>query len=154
MDQHFHHEFFLLFLQDLQSSLRAEQEAELAENADFLAKSAIRQIEARNKRALLAKSAESLRQTTAIVASFLRDVLATCAQTPDLVINVDVRSSIDDVAARKHVMAEAKPHHYDELAAPPMDELYKIRKNYNDSWCSMDAGVGGKNHYQTGAAAP
>ena len=80
--------------------VRAEQEAELAENADFLAKSAIRQIEARNKRALSAKSAESLRQTTAIVASFLRDVLATCAQTPDLVINVDVRSSIDDVAAR------------------------------------------------------
>ena len=39
-------------------------------------------------------------QTTVIVASFLRDVLATCAQMPDLVINVDVRSSIDDVAAR------------------------------------------------------
>ena len=80
--------------------VRAEQEAELAENADFLAKSAIRQIEARNKRALSAKSSESLRQTTAIVASFLRDVLATCAQTSDLIINVDVCSSIDDVAAR------------------------------------------------------
>ena len=35
---------------------RAEQEQELAENADFLAKSAIRQIEARNKRELTAKS--------------------------------------------------------------------------------------------------
>ena len=34
---------------------RTEQEQELAENADFLAKSAIRQIEARNKRALTAK---------------------------------------------------------------------------------------------------
>lgn len=45
---------------------RAEQEQELAENADFLAKSAIRQIEARNKRQLTAKTFESLRQLTAL----------------------------------------------------------------------------------------
>ncbi len=43
--------------------VRASQEAELAENADFLAKSAIRQIEARNKRQLSAKTSEYLRQT-------------------------------------------------------------------------------------------
>ncbi|MFR3091424.1 MAG: hypothetical protein ACLTMP_06645, partial [Eggerthella lenta] len=61
---------------------RAEQEQELAENADFLAKSAIRQIEARNKRQLTAKTFESLRQLTAIVRSWLRDVLAVCAETP------------------------------------------------------------------------
>ena len=66
---------------------RAEQEQELAENADFLAKSAIRQIEARNKR-----------QLTAIVRSWLRDVLAVCAETPELVINVDARASIMEAA--------------------------------------------------------
>ena len=79
--------------------VRAAQEEELAENADFLAKSAIRQIEARNKRALTAKSFESLRQLTAIVRSWLRDVLAVCAGTPELVINVDVRGVLEEAAA-------------------------------------------------------
>ena len=78
---------------------RAEQEAELARNEDFLAKSALRQIEARNKRALSAQTLESFRQLTSIIASFLRDVLAVCAQTEDLIINVDARLAIEDVAA-------------------------------------------------------
>lgn len=78
--------------------VRAAQEAELAENADFLAKSAIRQIEARNKRQLSAKTAEYLRQTTAIIGSWLRDVLAVCAGTPELVINTDAREAIDEAA--------------------------------------------------------
>lgn len=79
-------------------AVRAEQEEELARNADFLAKSAIRQIEARNKRALSAKSLEALRQLSSIVASWLRDVLAICAETPELVINVDVRGALEDAA--------------------------------------------------------
>ncbi|MDY3982181.1 MAG: DNA polymerase III subunit delta', partial [Paraeggerthella sp.] len=79
--------------------VRAEQEQELAENADFLAKSAIRQIEARNKRQLTAKTFESLRHLTAVVRSWLRDVVAVCAETPELVINVDVRESIAETAA-------------------------------------------------------
>ncbi len=81
-------------------TVRAAHEAQLAENADFLERSAIRQIEARNKRELSAKSMESFRQITAITASFLRDVLAVCAGAPELVINYDVRSQIEDVAAR------------------------------------------------------
>ena len=78
---------------------RTEQEQELAENADFLAKSAIRQIEARNKRALTAKGFESLRQLTAIVRSWLRDVLAVGAGAPELVINVDARAAVEEAAA-------------------------------------------------------
>ncbi len=78
--------------------VRATQEEELAENADFLAKSAIRQIEARNKRALTAKTLEALRQLTAIIRSWLRDVLTVCAEAPELVINVDARTSIEDAA--------------------------------------------------------
>ena len=81
-------------------SVREANEARLAENADFLAKSAIRQIEARNKRELTARSAEAFRQVSAIIASFLRDVLAVCAQTPDLVINFDVREDVESIAAR------------------------------------------------------
>ncbi|HAM16878.1 MAG TPA: DNA polymerase III subunit delta [Eggerthellaceae bacterium] len=81
-------------------SVREAHEAQLAENADFLAKSAIRQIEARNKRELSARTQESFRQITAIAASFLRDVLAVCAQTPDLVINYDARDAVEEVASR------------------------------------------------------
>ena len=79
-------------------TVRAQQEAEIAENADFLAKSAIRQIEARNKRALTAETRESLRQLTSIVESFLRDVLVTSSGAPELVINTDVRALVDDAA--------------------------------------------------------
>lgn len=74
--------------------VRASQEAELAENADFLAKSAIRQIEARNKRQLSAKTSEYLRQTTAMVRSWLRDGLMVACGTPELVINTDVRDTL------------------------------------------------------------
>ena len=81
-------------------SVREANEAKLAQDADFLAKSAIRQIEARNKRELTARSVESFRQIAAITASFLRDVLVVCAETGNLVINYDVRDTIEAVASR------------------------------------------------------
>ena len=89
-------------------TVRAAHEAQLAENADFLGRSAIRQIEARNKRELSAASLESFRQITAITASFLRDVLAVCAGAGELVINTDVRADIEDVAARTDEARVAK----------------------------------------------
>ena len=70
-------------------TVRAEQEAELAENADFLAKSAIRQIEARTKR-----------QLTGITRSWLRDIMVQAAGASDQVVNADVRPSIEEAAAR------------------------------------------------------
>ena len=88
--------------------VRESQEAELAENADFLAKSAIRQIEARNKRQLTAKSAESLRQLTAIIRSWLRDVLMVCSGTPELIINIDARDAIEDAATEVDEATMAK----------------------------------------------
>jgi len=78
--------------------VRASQEEELAASADFMAKSALKQIEMRNKRALTAKTAEMLRQTTAIIRSWLRDVLMVCSGTPDLVINEDARAGIEQAA--------------------------------------------------------
>lgn len=81
-------------------SVRAAREAELAENADFLEKSALRQIEKKNKRELTAKSMEYVRQILSITGSYLRDILVVCAQTPELVINYDVRDSIVEAASR------------------------------------------------------
>ena len=89
-------------------TVRAAHEAQLAENADFLERSAIRQIEARNKRELSAKSMESFKQITAITASFLRDVMTVCAGAPELVINYDARPQIEDVAARTDEARVAK----------------------------------------------
>lgn len=80
--------------------VRAKLEAEIAENADFLAKSAIRQIEARNKRQITAKTLQSLHQLFCIAESWLRDVAAVCSGAPELVINVDVRAQIEAAAAR------------------------------------------------------
>ena len=79
--------------------IRAAQEAEIRENEDFLAKSAIRRIEERNKKALTAKSLESLHQVASIAASFLRDVLAVCAQSPELVVNAGVMTAIEEAAS-------------------------------------------------------
>lgn len=80
--------------------VRAAQEEELAESADFLAKSAIRQIEARNKRMLTATASESLGQTIAIIRSWLRDIMMVCVGCSELVINEDMKNSIEDAAQR------------------------------------------------------
>lgn len=79
--------------------VRASQEQELAESSEFLAKSALRQIEVRHKRELSARSFELIGQLAAIVRSWLRDVMMVCSGTPDLVVNVDCRRSIDEAAA-------------------------------------------------------
>ena len=78
--------------------VRKTQEEELAASAEFMAQSAIRQVEARHKRALSAKSLESLHQITAIIRSWLRDVLAVQSGKADLVINEDTREAIEKAA--------------------------------------------------------
>ena len=68
---------------------------------------AIRQIEARNKRQLTAKTAESLRQLTGITRSWLRDIMIQAAGASDQVVNADVRPSIEEAAARTDVARAA-----------------------------------------------
>lgn len=80
-------------------AMRESQEAELAENADFLQKSALREIERRHKRQLSAKTRESLRQTLSLTRSWLRDGLMLATGTPELVINVDVIDRLSEVFA-------------------------------------------------------
>lgn len=88
--------------------VRAEQEQELAASMDFMEKSALRQIQERHKRALSAKTFESLRQMTDIIRSWLRDVLMVCSGTPQLVINSDVIAGIEDAAAATDVPRAAR----------------------------------------------
>lgn len=81
------------------------QEEELNESREFLSKAALRQIEERNKRALSAASLASLRQMTAIMRSWLRDILMVASNTPELIINVDVRDDIMRVAQGTNIDA-------------------------------------------------
>lgn len=80
-------------------NVRTEQSEELAESADFLTKSALRQIELRHKRALTMATRTSLRQMTSIIRSWLRDVLMVVEGTPHLAVNVDAMGAINEAAA-------------------------------------------------------
>jgi len=62
-------------------NVRTQQSEELAESADFLTKTALKQIELRHKRALSMATRESLNQTTSIIRSWLRDVLMIASGT-------------------------------------------------------------------------
>lgn len=108
-------------------AVRAAQEADLAENADFLEKAAVKQIEARNKRALAAKSAESLNQVLAIAKSWLRDLICAPIAGADaaLVANADMKGALED-AARHTTSARA-------AAAIPAIERARAAIAYNVS---------------------
>lgn len=127
--------------------VRAAMEEELAENQDFLAKSAIRQIEARNKRQLSAKTSEYLRQTTSLVRSWLRDGLMVATGCSDRIINADVAEAIIDVFhgsdAGRLTTALAKVDDCDEALAYNVSPetcidalLFDVREVLNGSSCS------------------
>lgn len=81
-------------------NVRTQQSEELAESADFLTKTALKQIELRHKRVLSMATRESLNQTTSIIRSWLRDVLMIASGTPDLVVNIDQREVLQRVAQK------------------------------------------------------
>ncbi len=80
-------------------TLRAQQEEELVKNQDFLARSAIRQIEEANKRRLTQGASEFLKQAFSMISSWLRDVAMVRAGAPELVINTDFAADIEACAA-------------------------------------------------------
>lgn len=73
---------------------RKALEEELSLNSDFLAKSAIRQIEAKNKRQLDSKSLEYLNQMLSIITSLIRDAIMVACGSRDLMINKDRENEI------------------------------------------------------------
>lgn len=81
-------------------NVRTQQSEELAESADFLTKSALKQIELRHKRALSMATRESLNQTTSIIRSWLRDILMIASGAPDLVVNKDQQEVLEHMAQR------------------------------------------------------
>lgn len=133
-------------------SVRETQERELQENADFLGKSAMRQIEARNDRLMKNASRKAFMRITSIISSFLRDVLMVCAETPELIINVDVRAQIEDAARRTdeaHVVrALSKVDHCNEAIACNVSPetsidalLYEIREALYGAYSPREASI-------------
>lgn len=77
-----------------------EMERSIESNSDFLAKSAIRQIEARNKRQLSKRTSDHLKQALAIISSWLRDAMVVSIGTAELVINSDRTEDLEAASSR------------------------------------------------------
>ena len=81
-------------------SVRREQEAMRNDQADFLEKSALKELETRHKRSLSQAESEAFRQATNIVRSWLRDAAALAADAGDTVVNVDCLDALRICAQR------------------------------------------------------
>lgn len=68
---------------------RIRMEEEAAQSAEFLSKSALRDLEAQHKRALSARTTELLHEVTSVISSWLRDVLAVTYQRSEDVVHAD-----------------------------------------------------------------
>lgn len=81
-------------------SVRREQEAMRDDQADFLEKSALKELETRHKRSLSQAESEAFRQASNIVRSWLRDAAALAAGAGDTVVNIDCLDALSACAQR------------------------------------------------------
>ncbi len=127
--------------------LREEQEKELSRNQDFLARSALRQIEERNKRKLNAGTLAYLKQALSIISSWLRDVQVVMAGAPELIINEDFQADIEAAAAcgdairiseaLREVASTMSMLDYNVSTETCFDVvLFKVREAFNGAGCT------------------
>lgn len=83
--------------------VRREQERVMEERAEFLHKSAVKQLEVQQKRALSQASFDLLAQMCAVVRAWLRDVSVICAGQDTLVVNVDAIDALRDAATHTDI---------------------------------------------------
>jgi DNA polymerase-3 subunit delta' len=74
--------------------LEAEQQADIEDARDFLSASVLKRIEARNKRRMSADTIKYLKQTFAIIESWLRDCAYVLVGQQSLIVNKDFESQI------------------------------------------------------------
>lgn len=82
------------------AEVKSTQQAVLDQNADYLSRGALKQLEDRNKRELTARERSGIMEALASVRSLLRDVLLTLEGDPSAVVNEDAADIIDRLAAR------------------------------------------------------
>lgn len=80
------------------ADLRSEQEAALGESADYLGRSAMKQLEDANKRELTARERSGMMEALAAAESLLRDVLLRCEDVPEAITNEDAADIVDRLA--------------------------------------------------------
>ncbi|MDN0063702.1 DNA polymerase III subunit delta' [Collinsella ihumii] len=81
------------------ADVKSTQQAVLEQNADYLSRGALKQLEERNKRELSARERSGIMEALASVRTLLRDVLMLLEGAPDGVVNDDVRDIVERLAA-------------------------------------------------------
>lgn len=92
----------LLGVRDLMGTIKAPladvkstQQAVLEQNADYLSRGALKQLEDRNKRELSARERSGIMEALASVRSLLRDVLMSLEGASDAIVNEDARDIVE-----------------------------------------------------------
>ena len=81
------------------ADVKSTQQAVLEQNADYLSRGALKQLEERNKRELSARERSGIMEALASVRTLLRDVLMFLEGAPDGIVNDDVRDIVERLAA-------------------------------------------------------
>ena len=81
------------------AEVKSTQQAVLEQNADYLSRGAMKQLEDRNKRELSARERSGIMEALASVRSLLRDVLLTCEGVRDGIVNSDAEDIVSRLAA-------------------------------------------------------
>lgn len=81
------------------ADVKSTQQAVLEQNADYLSRGALKQLEERNKRELSARERSGIMEALASVRTLLRDVLMLLEGAPGGIVNDDVRDIVERLAA-------------------------------------------------------
>ena len=81
------------------AEVKSTQQAVLEQNADYLSRGAMKQLEDRNKRELSARERSGIMEALASVRSLLRDVLLTCEGVHGDAVNSDAEDIVSRLAA-------------------------------------------------------
>lgn len=82
------------------TDIQKDMDKSIAANSDFLARSAIKQIEARNKRQISKKTSDYLKQALSMISSWLRDASVIGIDASQLVVNVDRMDDLIEASRR------------------------------------------------------
>lgn len=82
------------------AEVKSTQEAVLSQNADYLSRGALKQLEDRQKRELNARERSGIMEVLASARSLLRDVLGVLEGVSDGIVNEDVAAIVERLAAR------------------------------------------------------
>ena len=80
--------------------VESTQQEELEQNADYLSRGAMKQLEDRNKRELSARERSGIVEALASARSLLRDALLICEGAHGGIVNADAGDIVDRIAAR------------------------------------------------------